>query len=607
MKSYGKFFWKMMLTNFVVVLILITIFVVTWVWIDANAIRHSQENLLREISEKSGEQMTATIQRMERLTYSLATAPEVQTSLRNANAAEIDENYFNRALEDRRALERLIQMLCGSDIGQQSISVVSKRGDYVSLNAYSDVSLSREQMQQFSRLELLQQQTKGKILLPAQKDVYGRTEEELFSLVRTISDPYLGYYGYVEIQIDVSVLDDLFSQHMDDSTMISVLVYDESVFYSSNHEEQLWEEQLGTLQARSREKSVTRAQVGEELFFLYQVPIRQYGLTLYSMITMDQYYKQLTSKIGLVILLGVLMLLVSSITTTIVNRRLYRPIQELRDRMNYEELEDIQLGLHVQNSNDEIEQFHHAFNNLLSNVARQNDEQIQRRMQELEISYRILQSQVSPHFLHNTLSVIGLNGEMHGNPEIMEMCACLTKMMDYSMNAQESKVFFQQELEYTEYYLTLMKYRYLDRLRYQIYFDDALKTLLVPKFILQPLVENCFTHGFKNSLNEYYEIHITGKVTEDGWDLQIEDNGSGLSEERQAQLNQKIRTVEQSVETSNPYFSEKAGGIGLVNTYARLLIALRKEGSITLQVNRSASGGGLVRIVLKKIHNEQEA
>jgi len=607
MKSYGKFFWKMILTNFIVVLILTMIFVVTWVWIDTKNIRSSQENLLREISVKSGDQMAATVQSMERLTYSLATVPEVQTAIRNANASEEEENYFNRELEARRTIERLMQMLCGSDIGQQSISVVTRRGDYVSLNAYSDVSLSREQLQQLGRMELLQQQTKGKVLLPAEKDVYGRTDEELFSLVRTISDPYLGYNGYVEVQVNVSVLDDLFGQHMEDSSMISVLAYNDSVFYCSDHKDQMWEEQLDLLQACSQEKGVTRANLNGEVFFLYQVPIKQYGFTLYSLLTMEQYHKQLAGQISLVILLGVLMLAVSCLTTAIVNYRLYRPIQELRNRMNYEKIEDLQLGLQVQNSNDEIEQFHQAFNNLLSNVARQNDELVQRRMQELEISYRILQSQVSPHFLHNTLSVIGLNGEMHGNPEIMEMCACLTKMMAYSMKAQESTVLFGQELEHTEYYLTLMQYRYLDRLRYQIEFDEALKTRTVPKFMLQPLVENCFTHGFKNSVNEYYVIHITGKVTVDGWELLIEDNGSGFSEERQAQLNREIRSVTQGVETSNPYFSEKAGGIGLVNTYARLLIALREEGNIVLQVKRSALGGGLVRIVLEKKHNEQEA
>ena len=150
-----------------------------------------------------------------------------------------------------------------------------------------------------------------------------------------------------------------------------------------------------------------------------------------------------------------------------------------------------------------------------------------------------------------------------------------------------------------------MQYRYLDRLRYTIEFDEELKSHSILKFMLQPLVENCFTHGFKNSVRDHYVIHITGRITESGWCLQIEDNGSGFSEEKLMQISQEIFAVRQGIETSNPYFSEKAGGIGLVNTYARLLIGMRDQGTVSLQVGRSELGGGLVCITL--LHSNKGA
>ena len=116
----------------------------------------------------------------------------------------------------------------------------------------------------------------------------------------------------------------------------------------------------------------------------------------------------------------------------------------------------------------------------------------------------------------------------------------------------------------------------------------------VPKFILQPLIENCFTHGFKNCGAESFCIHFSLKQKEHTWTLRIEDNGNGFSPEEEARIQKDIAFVQQSIEHPNVRFVNEITGIGLINTYARLLIHFSKD--VTLRIGKSSLLGGLVEI-----------
>lgn len=599
MKGQGKLLRKMIAVSCVYIFLMVAAMTGLLLYMDIPAERESQRNILREFAEKSCSQLDTLIQEMERITYSMATSTDIHDALSNANAYQGEENYFDLAQGEKRTILSLIHLLNGADLGGKSITLVSNEGDYINLSTYYAYGLDRAQMLDLSRMNLLEERKLGKRLTPVEQDPYGRTDLPMFSFLRTVADSYR-IYGYVEVQDSEAVLDAIFSTSTDELAIRTVVLYEGEVFYASDHDLDGWAQNLELLQQGAQSGEVVKLDLQGESSLLYTTALKNHELTLYSLASLDRFNQTIVDKICVMVLLAVLVLLVMCTTTIVVNRRLYRPIQELRDRMNHQAFEDLQIGLQVRNQNDEIALFNQAFSKMLDNLAKQNDELMTRKLRDLELSYQVLRTQVSPHFLHNTLSVIGLNGELHGNPEVMEMCSCLSRMMSYCLDTQADMVPFSKEKEYMEYYLTLMQYRYLDRLQDQVDIAPALLELPVPKFILQPIVENCFTHGFRDSDQPLYMVRITGEKTAEGWRVTVEDNGVGFTPENRRRVLAAMEQVRRGIETSDAKFAGEIVGIGLVNTYARLLLGLRREGNITVCIGASDLGGSLVQMEFQR-------
>lgn len=595
MKGQGNLLRKMIAVSCLYMFLMVGAVTGLLLYMDIPAERESQQNILREFSEKSCAQLDTVVQEMERITYSVATATDVHRILAHANAYQGTGNYFDSAQAEKREIFSLIHLLNGADLGDKSITLVSAAGDCINLSTYHTYGFDRSQILGLSRMDLLTDQKQAKRMTAVGKDPYGRTDQPMFSFLRTVADSYRTY-GYVEVQDSQEALDAIFTTSTDELDICTVVIYAGEVFYTTDHNLDGWAAELTKLEEKAQNGQHVEVRMGGKPYLLYTTSLRQHQMTIYSLASLERFNQTIVNKIGLMVALSLVVLVIMCTTTIVINRRLYRPIQELRDRMNRQEFEDLQIDLQGKNQNDEIALFNQAFSHMLENLARKNDELMNRRLRDLELSYRVLQTQVSPHFLHNTLSVIGLNGELHGNPEVMEMCSCLSRMMSYSLDTQADKVPFAKEKEYMEYYLTLMQYRYLDRLQYQVDIAPELLELQVPKFILQPIVENCFTHGFRDSDQPVYMVRITGEKTELGWRVTVEDNGSGFSAENRQRVQAAMEQVRRGIETSDAKFASEIVGIGLVNTYARLLLGLRYQGKITVEIGESSLGGSMIEL-----------
>ena len=107
-----------------------------------------------------------------------------------------------------------------------------------------------------------------------------------------------------------------------------------------------------------------------------------------------------------------------------------------------------------------------------------------------------LQAQINPHFLYNTLNVIGIMGTESHNPDIYDACRRLSSLMRYAIadkNGRNSIIGW--EIENITDYLELMKLRFEHRVEYQVFCEEMLKNTEIPRLIFQPFVENVFEHG----------------------------------------------------------------------------------------------------------------
>ena len=193
---------------------------------------------------------------------------------------------------------------------------------------------------------------------------------------------------------------------------------------------------------------------------------------------------------------------------------------------------DVHTGDEVSRLGDSMNIMIDKINELLEQVK---VEQIRLRKAEFEL----LQSQINPHFLYNTLDAIVWLAESGEQKKVVNMVGSLSEFFRMSLNQGKDIVSIKDEIGHVRSYLEIQQVRYQDILNYEIHIPQELEKYLIPKITVQPLVENALYHGIKNKRG-VGRIVISGEMKEQCFILQVEDDGIGISEERLRQVRDGI-------------------------------------------------------------------
>lgn len=194
---------------------------------------------------------------------------------------------------------------------------------------------------------------------------------------------------------------------------------------------------------------------------------------------------------------------------------------------------DVRSGVEASMLSDSLNTMIDKINELLEQVTRE-----QSRLRRAE--FELLQSQINPHFLYNTLDAIIWLAESGEQKKVVNMVGSLSDFFRTSLNQGKDIITIREELQHVRSYLEIQQVRYQDILKYEIQVPAELHQYLIPKITIQPLVENALYHGIKNKRG-YGRIIISGKKEADFFVIQIEDNGIGISEDRLLQVRDGIR------------------------------------------------------------------
>ena len=195
---------------------------------------------------------------------------------------------------------------------------------------------------------------------------------------------------------------------------------------------------------------------------------------------------------------------------------------------------------------DEIGRLGRIFNYMTQKnleLLKQVDEEAKKK-REFELA--LIQEQVKPHFLYNTLDIIIMLIEMNRSKEAARVTQKLANYYKNSLSGSEEIVTIEREIQIIRDYLDLQTMRYGDKFTYEIDVEDAVKTSLIPKMTLQPLVENAIYHGLKNK-PDWGRILVTGSIvkgsgTDQYVELAVIDDGVGMPKEEQDRLNELLET-----------------------------------------------------------------
>ncbi len=231
----------------------------------------------------------------------------------------------------------------------------------------------------------------------------------------------------------------------------------------------------------------------------------------------------------------------------------------------------------VETNITELQTLDTGFNDMARRVdalmAKQIEDQRSLHRAELEL----LQAQINPHFLYNTLDSIAILAEDERAEDVVTMVTSLSTFFRNSLNKGNDILTLGAECSQVQSYLEIQQIRYSDILRYEIDVPRELMDCLVPKLILQPLVENALYHGIKNR-RRLGTIHVTGEERNGDLLLKVSDNGAGMDEERVRELQSGI-------------YEDKHTGLGLVNVHKRIRLYCGAPYGLTFE---STSGKGTV-------------
>jgi two-component system sensor histidine kinase YesM len=275
------------------------------------------------------------------------------------------------------------------------------------------------------------------------------------------------------------------------------------------------------------------------------------------------YYHKIDRLKKSIIIYIVLGLILLSISMLIVSRMFSQPIKQMADHMdNFDD--DHILSNKLENlRSDEIGALAESYNNLIIKIDTLMKAQKETELRKKKVEQKMLLSQIKPHFLYNTLVCIISLSQKREHKKIEETIRSLLLLLTFSIDKKEECISLYEELEIMRSYIYIQKIRYGDRFAYTVEFDKSAYNVVIPKLLLQPLVENAIYHGILGREGGRVSVIITisGKTVY----IKIKDNGVGMGQE-------KIREIlkARNLENRQSLLKEKHHGVGIINVLERL-------------------------------------
>jgi two-component system sensor histidine kinase YesM len=230
----------------------------------------------------------------------------------------------------------------------------------------------------------------------------------------------------------------------------------------------------------------------------------------------------------------VFLIVMSILFSFYVSTILTRPVQQLYNTCKSIESGDLSTRVHIK-TKDELGQLGHTFNLIMDQINANFEKELVEQKRENELRLEVLQAQINPHFLYNTLDSIKFLATLQEVHNIASMCQDLIRLLKYNLSANNTAKLC-EEVESIQNYAGIQKYRYGDIFELKIIIDRETEHCVISRFVLQPLVENAIIHGFED-LESGGQIIVRSFFEGTNLYLEVFDNGRGMDDETLMNLN----------------------------------------------------------------------
>ncbi len=301
---------------------------------------------------------------------------------------------------------------------------------------------------------------------------------------------------------------------------------------------------------------------GEKRF----ITVRTLDLTGWKIVGVAYYDEIVTTKRDLnhflawflgVVIIGVIVL------SILLSWLIASPIRKLERTVKLVGEGDLNTPINVSGAY-EVEQLSRRFNMMLQRIRQLMDQIIYEQETKRKGELEVLQSQINPHFLYNTLNSVIRLAERGKTDEVVTMIHSLSKFFRISLSKGKNMITMQEELDHIRHYLVIQSFRFKNKFRYEIRAEDEVLACQTIKLILQPIVENALYHGIEMLPDEGL-ITITAGLQEGLIVIRVSDNGLGMSKETLGTL------------LSGGGKSSSGSGVGVRNVNERIGLVYGRE------------------------------
>ncbi len=378
---------------------------------------------------------------------------------------------------------------------------------------------------------------------------YKRNPDYGFAVVKSVRNEMGKNVGAIAVYVRESSFSEILEAVGEEQKSRCYLVDKDNLIISAVEKEELYQEIQKTLGLTGdeyekclRDGVFLKEHRGEEPLLYVSRSIGTEGINLVCETTMNELSRQQRESWVFMGVIMVLTVVLAVISAWYLSRRITKPLGELMGVM--EQIKEDEKSIHLRFSEKDTgeigvlgKRFNELMDELDASMQQIYEEQRQRRHNEV----RLLQAQIVPHFLYNTMGIISSFIRLGMPDKALAAIQNLVSFYRLSLSLGKDVITLKEEMELTKNYIELQKLRYIEYMEYEIAYDDTVGNVWIPKLTIQPLVENVLHHGLKPE-KEKCMISIGVKPEEDGKRLKISvyDNGVGIKKERLWQLRESL-------------------------------------------------------------------
>lgn len=320
-------------------------------------------------------------------------------------------------------------------------------------------------------------------------------------------------------------------------------------------------------------------------------------LSLFTSVDYSRLYKEFSTTGVLLILIACACLVIGVLLALYFSKSVTTPIVHLSRKMSRQSGDNLTVSTRCLDRTDEIGILYNEYNNMIEELNMAIKTNYQNKLISLDAQMKSLEARINSHFLFNTLEAINSIACIEGSKQITTMAMSLGNMFRYAIKTQSELVSLQDEINHVMDYISIQSIRFSHRFRFCLHIPESLRELKVLKLILQPIVENSFSHGLCNC-QFGHRIHIYGFTDDTCFYICVVDDGKGMTEEQLQALNSSL--MEEPTFTELGHRTNQS--IGLKNINSRIELYYGK--GYGLSVRSKPGRGTLICIKLPYFNKE---